>query len=138
MKYPQIQRKATRAVHVGGVTIGGGAPVVVQSMTNTATADAAATIAQVQELADAGAELVRVAVPTREDTSALPAIIAASPVPIIADVHFHFGRALEAIDAGAAKIRLNPGNITDRAQVRRVIAAARAVGTCFGDRPDGS
>ena len=124
MQAPQIQRRPTRAVKVGPVTIGGGAPVSVQSMTNTRTADAPATIAQVRALAAAGADLVRVAVPTRDDTSALRRIVAESPVPIIADVHFHLDRALEAIDAGVAKIRLNPGNIRDRDQVRRVIDAA--------------
>lgn len=124
METPRILRRDTRAVSVGDVTIGGGAPVSVQSMTNTPTADADATSAQVVALAEAGAELVRVAVPTREDSAALVEIVRRSPVPIIADVHFHFDRALEAIDAGVAKIRLNPGNIADREQVRRVIRAA--------------
>ena len=131
MIYPEIQRRPSRAVQVGGVGLGGGAPVVVQSMTNTATADADATIRQVCSLAEAGAELVRVAVPTKADTAALKRIVAASPVPIVADVHFHFDRALEAIDAGAAKIRLNPGNIRDRGQVRLVIAAARDAGAAI-------
>ena len=131
MQLPTIQRRKARAVRVGGVTIGHGAPVSVQSMTNTRTADVRATIAQVQALAAAGADLVRVAVPKREDTAALKEIVAASPVPIIADVHFHFDRALEAIDAGAAKIRLNPGNISDRGQVRRVIAAADDAGVAI-------
>jgi len=118
-------------VQVGSVVIGGGAPVAVQSMTNTKTADADATIAQVNRLAEAGADLVRVAVPTKADTAALKRIVAASPVPIVADVHFHFDRALEAIDAGVAKIRLNPGNIRDRGQVRRVIASAAAAGVAI-------
>jgi len=125
MQAPHIQRRRTRAVKVGAVTIGGDAVVSVQSMTNTRTADAAATLSQVKSLAAAGADLVRVAVPTRQDTAALRRIVRQSPVPIIADVHFHFDRALEAIDAGAAKIRLNPGNIEDRGQVLKVIAAAR-------------
>ena len=131
MKLPDIDRRTTRAVRVGPVTIGGGAPVVVQSMTNTPTADAAATIEQVCRLAEAGAQLVRVAVPTRADTAALAEIVAASPVPIVADVHFHFDRALEALDAGVAKIRLNPGNISDREQVRRVIAATADAGAAI-------
>ena len=114
-----------------GVTIGGGAPISVQSMTNTRTADVGATLAQVRSLAEAGADLVRVAVPTRADTAALARIVKESPVPIIADVHFHFERALEAIRAGAAKIRLNPGNISDRRQVRRVIAAAAGAGVAI-------
>ena len=128
---PEIQRRASRAVSVGGVTIGGGAPVSVQSMTNTPTADADATLAQVQQLAQAGADLVRVAVPTRQDTAALGQIVSDSPVPIIADVHFHYQRALEAIDAGAAKIRLNPGNVSDCDQVRQVIRAAAAAGAAI-------
>jgi len=131
MNLPEIQRRQTRAVRVGGVTIGGGAPVSVQSMTNTRTADADATIAQVRRLAEAGAELVRVAVPTADDTAALRKIVPASPVPIVADVHFHFDRALEAIAAGAAKIRLNPGNLSDRRQVREVIRAAADAGAAI-------
>ncbi|MFP3937403.1 MAG: flavodoxin-dependent (E)-4-hydroxy-3-methylbut-2-enyl-diphosphate synthase, partial [Phycisphaerae bacterium] len=124
MEPPKISRRDSQSVSVGDVVIGGGAPVSVQSMTNTPTADADATAGQVRKLADAGAELVRIAVPTREDSAALTEIVRRSPVPIIADVHFHFDRALEAIDAGVAKIRLNPGNIDDREQVRGVIRAA--------------
>ena len=99
--------------------------MVVQSMTNTTTADVDATCEQINALVTAGCELVRVAAATKEDTAALREIVARSPVPIVADVHFHFERALEAIAAGAAKIRLNPGNITDRLQVKEVIAAAK-------------
>ena len=131
MEYSQIIRRASRAVNVGGVQIGGDAPVSVQSMTNTSTADAAATIVQVRALAEAGAAMVRVAVPTPAHTAALGEIVSASPVPIIADVHFHFDRAIEAIQAGASKIRLNPGNISDRDQVKRVIAAAAAAGAAI-------
>ncbi len=131
MNYPKIKRRTSRAVDVGGVTLGGGAPVSVQSMTNTPTSDIAATTRQVQRLAEAGADLVRVAVPTREDTAGLAEIVRAAPVPIVADVHFHFDRALEAIDAGVAKIRLNPGNIRDRGQVRKVIAAAADAGVAI-------
>jgi len=131
MEMPDIRRRQTRPVKVGGVWIGGGRPVTVQSMTNTRTADADATVAQIEALAAAGADLVRVAVPTRRDTAALKRIIARSPVPVIADVHFHFDRALEAIDAGAAKIRLNPGNLSDRQQVWKVIAAAAAAGVAI-------
>ena len=131
MRLPETQRRKTRAVRVGDVTIGGGAPVSVQSMTNTPTADAEATISQVRALAEAGAELVRVAAATKADTAALGRIVRSSPVPIVADVHFHFARALEAIEAGVAKIRLNPGNIKDRRQVRRVIAAAADAGVAI-------
>ena len=124
MSYPYIQRRKTRSVDVGGVTIGSDAPVSIQSMTNTTTADAAATIDQVKALADAGADIVRVAAATPADTAALGRIVQASPVPIVADVHFRFARAIEAIQAGVAKIRLNPGNISDRDEVLRVIAEA--------------
>ncbi len=124
MKYPSIQPRPTRRVNVGSVPIGGGAPVSIQSMTNTPTADVDATVAQIERLAAAGADIVRVAVPTAADTAALGAIVDRSSVPIVADVHFHFERALEAIAAGVQKIRLNPGNITDRDSVRRVIDAA--------------
>ena len=131
MEYPVIERRKTRSVKVGGLVIGGQAPVSVQSMANTRTADVEALCAQVASLAAAGAELVRLAVPTRDDTAALREIVRRSPVPIAADVHFHFDRALEAIDAGVAKIRLNPGNITDRDQVRRVIRAAADAGVAI-------
>lgn len=118
-------RKKTRQVDVGGVRIGGGAPVVLQTMTAGPTHEVDACIAEVRRLAEAGADLVRVAVPEKRDTEALPHILAASPVPIIADVHFHYQRALEAIAAGVHKIRLNPGNIQDRRQVNKVIAACK-------------
>ena len=131
MELPEIQRRRSRAVRVGGLTIGGDAPVSVQSMTTTVTADAAATIAQVRRLAEAGADLVRVAAPSAADTAALQQIVAESPVPIVADVHFHFRRALEAVAAGVAKIRLNPGNIADRGHVREVIAACKAAGVAI-------
>ncbi len=124
MSWPWIQRRQTQAVRVGSVTIGGGSPVSVQSMTSTVTADAQATIAQVRALVAAGADLVRVAAATPADTAVLGRVVGEAGVPIIADVHFHFERALEAIAAGVAKIRLNPGNIADRDQVRRVIDAA--------------
>ncbi|UCC30862.1 MAG: flavodoxin-dependent (E)-4-hydroxy-3-methylbut-2-enyl-diphosphate synthase [Phycisphaerales bacterium] len=110
---------------VGGVGIGGGAPVAVQSMTNTQTHDVDATVRQIRRLAEGGCDIVRIAVPEKRDTEALPAILEQSPVPVAADVHFHYERALEAIEAGAHKIRLNPGNIRDRKKVDRIIAACR-------------
>ncbi|MBI5723573.1 MAG: flavodoxin-dependent (E)-4-hydroxy-3-methylbut-2-enyl-diphosphate synthase [Planctomycetes bacterium] len=131
MKLPEIKRRISRPVKVGRLTMGGRSPVSVQSMANTQTSDVKATLAQINALAEAGADLIRLAVPTRDDTAALKQIVRRSPVPLIADVHFHFDRALEAIDAGAAKIRLNPGNIRDRVQVRRVIAAARSAGVAI-------
>lgn len=120
-----IPRTRTRPVTVGTVRIGGDAPVALQTMTSCHTHDIDTCIAEIRKLAAAGADLVRVAVPDKEDTAALREIIPASPVPIIADVHFHFERALEAIEAGVHKIRLNPGNIQDRPKVERVIAACR-------------
>jgi (E)-4-hydroxy-3-methylbut-2-enyl-diphosphate synthase len=110
---------------VGGVPIGGDAPVSIQSMTSTYTWDVDATVGQIRRLAEAGCDIVRVAVPEKRDTEALPFILEQSPVPIVADVHFHFERALESVEAGVHKIRLNPGNIKDRKKVDRVIAACR-------------
>jgi (E)-4-hydroxy-3-methylbut-2-enyl-diphosphate synthase len=110
---------------VGSVPVGGDAPITVQSMTNTLTADAPATIAQVQALAAAGADIVRVSCPDGESTAALSAIVKASPVPIVADIHFHYKRALEAAEAGAACLRINPGNIGSAERVREVVKAAK-------------
>ncbi len=121
-------RRKTRRMMVGGVPIGAEAPIAIQSMTSTPTHDIEATVRQVRELAEGGCDLVRVALPDKRDTEALPAILDQSPVPIIADVHFHYERALEAVAAGVHKIRLNPGNIKDRRQVDRVIAACRERG----------
>jgi len=120
-----IPRRKTRQVLVGDVPIGGGEAIVIQSMTNTMTHNVDATVKQIHALAKAGARIVRVAVPTRKDTAVLKEIVAQSPVPVVADVHFHFERAMEAIAAGVHKIRLNPGNLRDRAKVRAVIDAAR-------------
>ncbi len=121
-------RRPTRRVLIGQVPVGGGAPVCLQSMTSTPTRDINATVAQIHRLAAAGCDVVRVAVPDPGDTAALPEILRQSPVPIVADVHFHYRRALEAIAAGVHKIRLNPGNISDRAQVNEVIRACRERG----------
>src|SRR5438067_10160146 len=126
-----ISRRKTRKVTVGDVrvgfvSIGGDAPVSVQSMTAGYTHEIDKCVAEIQTLAAAGADLVRVAVPEKKDTAALSEILPQVTVPIVADVHFHFQRALEAIDAGVHKIRLNPGNISDRAQVRDVIQACKA------------
>ncbi len=118
-------RRPTRQVKVGAVAVGGGAPVSVQSMTTTDTADAAATLAQIRALAEAGADLVRLAVPGAEAADALPAIVRASPVPLVADIHFDYRLALRALDAGVQAIRLNPGNIGSRDRVREVVKAAR-------------
>ena len=120
-----IDRRASRKIRVGNVEVGGDAPITVQSMTNTLTADAQATINQVRELEEAGADIVRVSCPDQESTAALGAIVKASKVPIVADIHFHYKRAIEAANAGAACLRINPGNIGSPDRVREVIAAAR-------------
>ncbi len=117
-----------RSVRVGGVQIGGGAPVVVQSMTLTKTHDVPATTAQIAALASAGCEIVRVAVPKNEDAEALAAIVRFSPVPIIADIHFNASLALKAIAAGVAAVRINPGNIGGDDKVESVVKAAKAAG----------
>lgn len=123
-----IERRKSRQIMVGDVAVGGNAPVSVQTMTNTPTADAKATIEQIRRCVDAGADIVRVSCPDVESTAALGAIVRASSVPIVADIHFHYKRALEAADAGAACLRINPGNIGSDQRVREVIAAARANG----------
>lgn len=120
-----IPRRKTRAIHVGSLTIGNGAPVVVQSMCNTDTRDADTTLAQIRRMADAGCELVRVAVPDSAAAAALPTIVAGSPLPVVADIHFDYRLALAALEAGVAKLRLNPGNIGDESRVRIVAEAAR-------------
>src|SRR4051795_7174151 len=117
-----------RQIWVGRVPIGGGAPVVVQSMTKTDTSDVGATLAQIGRMVDAGCELVRVAVPRDRDAVALETIVKRSPVPVIADIHFNHTLALKAIDAGAHCIRLNPGNIGGREKVAEVAARATAAG----------
>src|ERR1700751_2269070 len=117
-----------RQISVGGVAIGGGAPVVVQSMTTTKTHDVAATTAQVAALASAGCEIVRVAVPKTEDAEALSRIVRFSPVPIIADIHFNASLALKAIERGVAAVRINPGNIGGSDKVAEVVRAAKAKG----------
>jgi len=123
-------RRTTRPIRVGDdrtgvVTIGGDAPVSVQTMTAGYTHDIDKCVAEIHKMTAAGADIVRVAVPEKKDTAALPEILNQTTVPIVADVHFHFKRALEAVEAGVHKIRLNPGNITDRAQVVEVIRACQ-------------
>ena len=120
-----MNRRKTRQICVGGVIIGGDAPISVQSMTAGYTHDVDECVAEINKLVHAGADIVRVAVPEKKDTAALPEILAQVNVPIVADVHFHFKRALEAIEAGVHKIRLNPGNIGDVEQVNAVIDACK-------------
>ena len=117
-----------RQIHVGNVAIGGGAPVVIQSMTLTPTRDVEATTAQIAALASAGCELVRCAVPKIEDAEALRTIVRLSPLPVIADIHFNASLALKAIDAGVAAVRINPGNIGGPDKVALVVEAARRAG----------
>lgn len=123
-----ISRRETRPISVGGTVIGGGAPIVVQSMTNTDTLDASATLAQIERLHCAGCEIVRVAIPRRDALSSFAQIVAASPIPVVADVHFDHTIAIDAAKAGAAKLRINPGNIGDVARVDAVIDAAGEAG----------
>lgn len=128
MTAPEIERPArrkSRQVMVGKVPVGGDAPVSVQSMTNTLTSDPHATSAQISALAVAGADIVRVSCPDEDSTKALKAIVYESPVPIVADIHFHYRRGIEAAEAGAACLRINPGNIGSADRVREVIKAAR-------------
>ena len=123
-----IDRRTSRKIRVGSVEVGGDAPIAVQSMTNTLTHDAAATIAQILRMEEAGADIVRVSCPDEGSTAALNEIVRNVGVPIVADIHFHYKRGIEAADAGAACLRINPGNIGSVARVREVVAAARANG----------
>src|SRR5207253_10010323 len=118
-----------RQIQVGGVPIGGGAPVAVQTMTKTETADLQATMGQIRRVADAGADLVRVAVPRDKDVEALRTIVRESPIPVIADIHFNHTLALKALDAGAHCVRLNPGNIGGPDKVAQVVERAKELGT---------
>jgi (E)-4-hydroxy-3-methylbut-2-enyl-diphosphate synthase len=123
--YRQIIRRRCRQIHVGPVAVGGDAPISVQSMTNTPTPDAKATIDQIRRLEEAGVDIVRVSCPDEESTAALREIVRAAKVPIVADIHFHYKRAIEAAKAGAACLRINPGNIGSKERVREVVKAAR-------------
>ncbi len=121
-----IQRKKTHQIWVGSVAVGGGAPVIVQSMTTTDTRDAKATVAQIRRLVRAGCEIIRVAVPDETAAAALPAIVRGSVIPVIADIHFNYRLALSAIDAGVHGIRINPGNIGSRHRLAEVVKMAGA------------
>ena len=120
-----IDRRTSRQIMVGRVPVGGGAPITVQTMTNTLTTDVRGTLDQIIRAYEAGADIVRVSAPDAGSTAALHEICRESPVPIVADIHFHYKRAIEAAAAGAACLRINPGNIGDAARVREVIKAAR-------------
>lgn len=123
--WKNIYRRTSRQIMVGNVPVGGDAPIAVQTMTNTDTSDVAATVAQVQAAAEAGADIVRVSTPDKASTKALKEIVRESTVPIVADIHFHYKRAIEAAEAGAACLRINPGNIGDEKRVKEVIQAAK-------------
>ncbi len=120
-----IARRKSRQIMVGNVPVGGDAPITVQTMTNTLTTDVKATVEQVQRAAGAGADIVRISTPDEASTRALRQIVAESPVPIVADIHFHYRRAIEAAEAGAACLRINPGNIGDAKRVAEVVRAAK-------------
>ena len=120
-----ITRRKSRQIRVGNVLVGGDAPISVQSMTNTPTSDAKATIEQIRGLEEAGADIVRVSCPDEESTAAMPEICRAAKVPIVADIHFHYKRGIEAAKAGAACLRINPGNIGNVSRVKEVIQAAK-------------
>jgi (E)-4-hydroxy-3-methylbut-2-enyl-diphosphate synthase len=120
-----IERRESRQIHVGNVPVGGGAPITVQSMTNTPTPDIRATIDQIRGLEDAGADIVRVSCPDEDSTKAFKSIARAAQVPLVADIHFHYKRGIEAAEAGAACLRINPGNIGSMARVKEVVQAAK-------------
>ena len=123
-----IQRRKSRQIMVGNVPVGGDAPITVQTMTNTITADARATIDQIRRCEEAGADIIRVSCPDEDSTAAIRQIARAARVPLVADIHFHYKRALEAADAGAACLRINPGNIGSAERVKEVVRAAKANG----------
>jgi len=123
--YQKINRRKTRVVNVGGVLVGGDNPITVQTMTNTLTSDVEATTKQIDRVIKAGADLVRVSVPDKESSEALKEITKYSKVPIIADIHFHYRRAIEAAESGASCLRINPGNIGSKEKVKDVIRAAK-------------
>ena len=123
--FRDIKRKKTKAIHVGNVIVGGNNPISVQSMTNTLTKDSKATLIQINEIANQGAELVRVSVPDENSSYALKEIVKHSSIPIIADIHYHYKRAIESAEAGAKCLRINPGNIGDKKKIKEVILAAK-------------
>lgn len=125
MKAFEIKRRRSRRINVGSVPVGDGAPISVQSMTNTPTADVAATVAQIRSLEAVGADIVRVSCPDEESTKALREIVKQVKVPIVSDIHFHYKRAIESAEAGAACLRINPGNIGSAERVRDVVKAAK-------------
>ena len=123
--FRDIHRKKTKVIEVGNVKIGGDNPISVQSMTNTLTKDVSATIEQINKIAEAGADIVRVSCPDEESTKALKEITKSIKIPIVADIHFHFKRAIEAASNGANCLRINPGNIGEKEKIKEEIKAAK-------------
>ena len=123
--FRDIERKKTKVISIGNIKIGGNHPIAVQSMTNTLTTDIKGTIKQINQLSDAGADLVRVSCPDKESSLSLKEIIRNVSVPVVADVHFHYKRAIEAADSGARCLRINPGNIGSKENVYEIIKAAQ-------------
>ncbi len=123
--FREIERRKSRKIKVGNVFVGGDAPITVQTMTNTLTTDVNATLEQINTAVEAGADIIRVSCPDKESTTALKKIVKYSPIPIVADIHFHYLRAVEAADSGAACLRINPGNIGNPEKVKEVINAAK-------------
>jgi (E)-4-hydroxy-3-methylbut-2-enyl-diphosphate synthase len=123
--YRDIARRKSRLVMVGPVPVGGDAPITVQTMTNTPTSDAKATIEQIRRIEEVGCDIVRVSCPDEDSTAALKSIVKAAHIPVVADIHFHYKRAIEAAEAGAACLRINPGNIGSPERVREVVKAAK-------------
>lgn len=123
--YQHIERRRSRKIMVGSVPVGGDAPISIQTMTNTLTSDVAATVAQIRRAEEAGVDIVRCSCPDEDSTKALREIVRQVKVPVVADIHFHYRRAIEAAEAGAACLRINPGNIGSAERVREVIKAAR-------------
>ncbi|MEL0003601.1 MAG: flavodoxin-dependent (E)-4-hydroxy-3-methylbut-2-enyl-diphosphate synthase, partial [Rhodospirillales bacterium] len=126
--YRDIERRKSRKIMVGNVAVGGDAPITVQTMTNTLTSNPGATIDQIRLAEEAGVDIVRVSCPDADSTAALSEIVRAAEVPIVADIHFHYRRAIEAAKAGAACLRINPGNIGSAERVREVVQAAKDYG----------
>ena len=120
-----INRRSSRQINVGSIKVGGGAPITVQTMTNTLTSDVTATIKQIHQCIDAGVDMVRVSTPDENSTKALKKIVLESTVPIIADIHFHYKRAIEAAENGAKSLRINPGNIGNKQKIYEVLSAAK-------------
>ena len=123
--FRDIKRRKTKVINVGDVKIGGDNPISVQSMTNTLTTDVKATIKQINDIAEEGADIVRVSCPDKDSTIALKEIVKHISIPVVADIHFHYKRAIEAAENGAKCLRINPGNIGDKYKIHDVLSAAR-------------